>query len=289
MRSPSPSFPYSQGPQDAQSTVLSPHIRAQEPLQEAQNRPPLEVQYLPGEKSELFDPPSSCQEQPHIRLAYLSAIATQVLYNAPQAAAEFSLNSMLDGYRLAGNLPARPKPVTTLPSVRRRLGIDIESYITQRPMCSECYFIYTFDEIKSSGTPACTQVGCNGVFWKTPPDNQSLRTPVCVAAYCSVLASLRRLFMRPDFLASLDAGRRAHESHLQDDTVLHDICDGTGWCSESFGLERHVDELGTVSDSRVAHSVSLGFGLYAGLNLDWFRITESYSVGGLYLSILNLH
>ncbi|KAF8595852.1 hypothetical protein BDV93DRAFT_456040 [Ceratobasidium sp. AG-I] len=250
---------------------------------------PEEVQYLPTENPALFDPPAACREASHIRLAYLTAVASQVLHNSTQAATEFHLNSTLAGYQLAGVLPIVPKPVKTLPAARRRLGLEVDAYIKQHPMCSECYFIYTHDDINSSASESCRQIDCSGVFWKTTVDYPDVRTPVRVAAYSSIVSSMRRLFMRPQFVTALRAGTEAHQRHTGNTSVLHDVCDGSAWMRGHFGIQRTQDMRGTVKDIPPLSVVPLGFGLHAGLNLDWFRITETYSVGGLYISILNLH
>jgi hypothetical protein len=96
------------------------------------------------------------------------------------------------------------------------------------------------------------------------------------------------MFMRPDFVSALRAGALAHEEH-NNGSILYDVCDGTAWEAAQFGLKRQRAPDGTVSDVPTRPQVSLGFGLLASMNLDWFKVSDKYSVGGIYLSILNLH
>lgn len=249
--------------------------------------PPTNIAYLPGENPALFELPEGCKEQPHIRLAYLGAIASSVVDRSGRRAVEASLSVSLGGYTLLGALPTRPKPVTTLPSVRRRLGLDIDDYMSRKPLCSVCYKIYNFEDINTTAKPDCTRPDCHGAYWELSSDD-TMRKPIRVIAYGGVIASLRRMFMRPEFVALLHSGAEAHMSHGSNE-MLHDVCDGAAWGDGKFGLER-VFAGGVVQDRPLSlPALSLGFGLFASVNLDWFRITHSTSVGGLYLSILNLH
>lgn len=129
---------------------------------------------------------------------------------------------------------------------------------------------------------------CNWLYRTLLGDN-SIRQPKRAAAYADVFASIRRMFMRPDFVAALRSNAEVHDRH-HNDHVLYDVCDGSAWDNHYFGLERTLSADGTVSDvnTHPDRHLSLGFGLFAGLNLDWFKITEKYSVEGIYLSILNL-
>lgn len=257
------------------------------PGDQMSDRPQPVLAYLPGENPALFDLPEGCKEQAHIRLAYLGAISSSVVDKSTRETVEFNLSVSLDGYRLAGVLPAHPKPVTTLASVRRRLGLDIDAYMTQKPLCSKCYRLFSFDEIRTSETPHCSRAGCSGSFWQLSGDDIA-RKPTRVAAYGGVVAALRRMFMRPEFALLLKAGDEVHASH-SDQNVLHDVCDGSAWKAAEFGLTR-IYENGVVSDiPSPPPVVSLGFGLAASVNIDWFRVSKSTSVGGVYLSILNLH
>lgn len=266
------------------------HHHQEAPPQESQNL--TEVSYLPGEDPSLFERPTGCSEQPHIRIAYLTAASSHVLDRLRRDRVELNLAGSMAAYETLGALPARPKPVTSLSSVLQRLGLDVEPYLTQRPMCSVCYCIYSFDSIASARSPICRQPGCQGHIWEYSAEDPSARKPKRVAAYGNLVSWLRRMFMRPDFVASLRSATRAHEVHsARNHSVLYDVCDGEAWDLNSFGLERTLELDGTVSDIliRPDRRLSLGFGLFANLNLDWFRVTDKYSVGGIYLSILNLH
>ncbi|QRW26681.1 U3 small nucleolar RNA-associated protein 6 [Rhizoctonia solani] len=206
----------------------------------------VELVYLPHEDPSLFDQPTAILEKPHICLAYLAAVASNLIDHVKQHSVEQTLNITLLGYKTLNCIPDHPKPVTTLNKVYQRLGLDAQAFIINN-QCSKCYCVYTLDAIKNTCLPNCQEAGCTGVFWEYSNPTRSERHPKQVAAYTDIVGSLRRMFMRPDFVVSLRAGAQAHENH-GDGSVLHDVCNGTAWGPHQFGLLQRVCRDGIVED-----------------------------------------
>jgi hypothetical protein len=188
--------------------------------------------------------------------------------------------------------PTNPMPARTLDTVNRRLGLEIDSFLRRQPVCSECYQRFSFEEIDSAEVDKCFRPGCRGIFWHT---SKGKREPVKSVVYTKLVATLRRLLLRPDFIQALSSGRNGHKDHAYG--TLQDVCDGSAWSQGRTGLERIWRADGRPVDraasGRAAETlptvVSLGYGLQASVNIDWFGITKKYSVGAVYVCFLNLH
>jgi hypothetical protein len=207
---------------------------------------------------------------------------------------EISLRNTLSCIRLCGVLPAGITLVTTLKSVRRRLGLSTSSTLVRVPVCTQCYKPYTMEAISAAEpSGACTRQGCCGIYMKIGVKNgEEVHLPAKLVIYAKVIPTLRRMFARPTFVQLLQTGAEENRRARAPD-VLYDVCDGTAWQSARLGLRRVFRRDGTVTDepvtptSEVAVS-ALGYGLFAAINVDWFALTKKHSSGAVYLAILNL-
>jgi hypothetical protein len=85
----------------------------------------------PNEDIDLQDigsvlPPAFRDREPsHIRMAYLQAVINNVYRNMSVLDASENLEITLDTLDVAGALPAYPRPVRTLASAKRRIGVRV--------------------------------------------------------------------------------------------------------------------------------------------------------------------
>lgn len=253
----------------------------------------LEVQLEPRDSHAMFERPTYINEHPSIRLTYLKTARLNIIHGLSVKASSMDLGISLESLWLTGlEPPLRPKPAKTLATVRERLGLEVDNFLKQQPVCSECYQWFSLEEIASAEVNKCYRSGCTGLFWRIQDGE---RHPVKCIVYTRLAATLRRLFIRPDFVEALALRRQAHAEHT--DGVLHDVCCGSAWLENRIGLERVWRPDGRVIDrtldgrpvQEAPAVVLLGYGLLAGVNIDWFGIMENYSVGAVYVYFLNLH
>ncbi|KAG8977116.1 hypothetical protein FRB93_012274 [Tulasnella sp. JGI-2019a] len=196
--------------------------------------------------------------------------------------------------------PHHPKPVTTLFSAKRRLRIDPNEFIEQRPICNDCFKHYSHSVIADMASPKCTEPLCKGSVYEikiTSKDgiDTEWRVPLKIYPYCSPTATIKRYMTRPGFTALLrDSRADADRPPLAPDERMHDIYDGSHWRSQEVGLQRKYED-GKVVDSEVFPGsrrklVSYRYGLQFVVNLDWFGTQEGrlHSCGMIYLCLLNL-
>ena len=254
------------------------------------------IDYGSDEDDNNYDPTRANSDPPAVRLAYLNAMCDHIVRKHSVRDVEISLQNTLNCIRLCGPLPPDVTLLKTLKSVRRRLGLSTSPLLVWVPVCSKCYQTYTMEEVLAVELPAtCVRTAptCKGVYMRRGTKNgEPVSLPAKVVLYTKIVGSLRRLLQRPSFLRLLDTGAednnrpRAHG-------VYYDICDGTAWKQARLGLRRVFRQDGTVSDEPITPTsavsvTSLGFGLFAALNIDWFGLTKKHSCGAIYLAILNI-
>lgn len=247
------------------------------------------------ETSEMFERPQYVNEHPAIRLLYLKIANSNINHHSTVRACNEDLGASLDSLWLAGlECPTQPRPVRTLVGVRGRLGLEIDGFLRRQPVCSECYQRFSFEEIETADVDRCFQHNCSGRFWQV---DHGKRKPLKCVVYTRLIPALRRLFLRPSFLEALQAGRIAHNAHqIGHSNTLHDVCDGSAWNQKLAGLRRvwradgqGVDRPAGGQASNTPNIVSLGYGLLAAVNIDWFGMSEKHSLGAVYVCFLNLH
>lgn len=257
--------------------------------------PDLDINLEAGETSEMFERPKFVDEHPSIRLIYLKVAHLNINHQTPVRASNQDLEVSLESLWLAGlEQPTQPKPVKTMGGLRGRLGFEVDGFLRQQPVCSHCYQRFSFEEIEAAEVDKCFQPGCPGRFWRIEGGK---RKPLKRVVYTRLIASLCCLFLRPDLIEALQAGRDAHSKHKEGPSdILHDVCDGSAWPEALLDLERIWRADGRYVDRPVGNQPgepqqvgSLGYGLLAVVNIDWFGIEEKYSLGAVYVCFLNLH
>ncbi|KAF8597814.1 hypothetical protein BDV93DRAFT_595840 [Ceratobasidium sp. AG-I] len=236
-------------------------------------------------------------DPPGLRLAYLNAMSDHIVRKHPVDDVEISLRNTVNAIRLSNGIPDYITPLATLKSVRRHLGLNTSALLIRAPVCSECYKLYTLEEVLSAKLPAtCTRLEpseCTGTYMKLGlKKGKPTPMPAKVILYTKIIPSLRRMFMRPSFLRLLADGAALNQLERAPD-VMYDVCDGQAWKSARIGLRRVFKQDGTVADEPIAPGSdvavsSLGYGLFAALNIDWFGITKKRTCGAIYLAILNI-
>ncbi|KIJ07324.1 hypothetical protein PAXINDRAFT_182502 [Paxillus involutus ATCC 200175] len=246
--------------------------------------------------------PSAFREAPPVRLAYLQAVRSNIFGRLTEDAATEGLRERLDILKLADSLPAAPAPATTLATAKSRLGLNVDDYIEKRPICTVCYKHYSIPDIELLGSPRCTVPRCLGEVYRikrqksTTGEITERRLPAKIQPYCYWIPALRRMLLRPDFIAALWDPAKARPPPQDEFSALDDVHDGLRWRQAEVGLRREFElgspaqDIEVVPGSRQSISCDI-LGLQITINLDWFGITDNrpHSTGGVYASFNNLH
>ena len=226
--------------------------------------------------------PPAFREVPAVQMAYLTAVMANVYGHLTVTQATNQLNNTLDSLAVAGVLPDFLRPVHTLVSAKRRLGIDPDQWTTQYCICSECWKHYTPKELEDLDSPLCTAIpGCTGVLYKDTLDSKKkrIRTPTKIHPQTSIIGSLHQMMMRPGFVKSL-RDNRAHQPGRNDDDdfVMTDMPDGDAWHEQETGTVRELEDHGTVLDSapdggpEPRNLNDHCYGLHLSFNGDWCAV-----------------
>lgn len=150
---------------------------------------------------------------------------------------------------------------------------DFVKYVTC-PKCSEIYTLKESIEKVGSKQYGKTCMTCNSPFLKTTETRAGKRilSPQRTYCYYSLKKSLQDLLKRPGFMKEC----KRWQTHASNEDIFQDVYDGRIW--RSFQTYQGKEML---SDGNT-------FGLM--LNVDWFNPYKhiQYSVGALYVSIINL-
>ncbi|KAH9921364.1 hypothetical protein B0H21DRAFT_701660 [Amylocystis lapponica] len=209
------------------------------------------------------------------------------------------LNESLDLLLAAGKLPLVPRPVRTLASARRHLGIDADAWIIQYAICPVCWKHHTPQELEELDSPDCSVAGCTGKLYTDSVNSKGKRRrePTKICPQVSMIESLRRMFMRPGFAKSLiDYRQFASGRNDNEDFIMEDMHDGEMIYKLSTGTIREVNSTGTIRDRpndprRPATKLTQHrYGLPMSMNLDWFGLLDGrpHSTGPIYVAINSL-
>lgn len=231
----------------------------------------------------ILEPPAFRETAP-VRLAYLHAAISHIFEGTSFLDATNRLQGELDVIELCGALPTYPVPARTIVTAKRRLGLNSDDYINQRPICTKCFKYYPRDSIDTMQSPKCTIPRCRGIVYRekrmradpvsgeAPP---AKRYPAKIHAYSPLPLTIQRFLLRPDFVRNLrDTSQDLERPAFTDDTIMHDIHDGEQWTRNMIGLRRCIAEDGSVSDVEVRPGskrplVSCDVGLSMTFNMDW--------------------
>ncbi|KAG9073625.1 hypothetical protein FS749_014864 [Ceratobasidium sp. UAMH 11750] len=171
-------------PPGGQSPPRSAHFRSTSPdpsfdpsLQRSRSSSPLgdgepssgglQITLEPGNTPDMFERPSFIREHSSIRMTYLKAVGLDTVRHLNVRATNLELTSSLDCLWEAGlEIPTNPKPVKTLDTVHRRLGLGVDKFLKRQPVCSECYRRFSPKEITSAQSDKCYCAGYPGIFWR---------------------------------------------------------------------------------------------------------------------------
>ncbi|KZT18597.1 hypothetical protein NEOLEDRAFT_1159410 [Neolentinus lepideus HHB14362 ss-1] len=239
----------------------------------------------PGSDQDEADQPA----KPFIRLAYLEACLANIYSNV-------TLNGALDALFIAGVLPLVPRPVRTLVSAKRRLGIDADQYITQYALCTECWKHYTPTELWDLPSPYCILPECSGEVFEQLEDSKGKikRRPLKIMPHTSIIATLRRFFRRPGFAQMIrDSRNDVPGRNNNENFLMKDMSDGDIWHMSRTGICREIGDCGTVRDVPIEgggrNLSSHRFGLHLTMNAGWFGMLERpHSTGPIYYCINDL-
>ncbi|CUA74793.1 hypothetical protein RSOLAG22IIIB_11485 [Rhizoctonia solani] len=259
--------------------------------------PPLELEYESDESESDYEFTHTINDPPALRLAYLNALADHIIRKSPVRDAETNLKNTLACLRLAARgIFGHVNPLTTLKSIRQHLGLNTSGLLKQDPICDICYTRYSMEDVLEAELPAtCTRErpSCPGSYMKIKSSNgKTKKIPAKVLLYMRIIPSLRYMLLRPSFIQLLREGSQSRQRERPHDTY-YDVSDGLVWKSARIGLRRVFRRDGTVADEPITpgsdtHVSSLGYGIFAALNIDWFRLSKKRSSGAIYLAILNL-
>ncbi|KAI0363683.1 hypothetical protein BV20DRAFT_1063452, partial [Pilatotrama ljubarskyi] len=234
-----------------------------------------------GEDDSGSDLVPAFREVPSVRLAYMQGVFGNIFDHQTVRASQRVIRTVLDAVELVGMLPAHPKPARTLQTAGRRLGLHLDDYITQIPVCTHCWKPYTLEELASLEAPSCTVPRCPGIVYKVNlkrrreedilheghnngggpnipgagscDSTAQRRVPAKIQPWYSLVTGLRRYLLRPDFVDNLvDMSDHVDPPPLNDDTPMHDIYDGSRFGQLPMGLKRVIDADGAVRDVEIS-------------------------------------
>ena len=253
------------------------------------DRPPLTDLTLDPELSSLVP---AFDELPVIRLVYLHAVLGNVFEHLPVLDSERRLQDELTIVKMCiGTLPDLPrKPARSLPTARRRLGLNIDDYIQLRSICTVCFKEYTPEQIQALTSPLCIVRGCKGKVYdetrkRVAPqaldsENDSggtyKRVPAKLAPYAPLLKALPRFFLRKEFVQDLDKSLDDGPRHaLQGSDCMLDLQDAEAYRSTKLDHARVHRADGTIADVQAFSGSrrtlrSIKYGQSFTINIDWW-------------------
>lgn len=216
-------------------------------------------------------------EPPCVRIAYLQAVINNVVGNMPVKQTTDNLNWTLNALDAAGAVPAHPRPVRTLISAKRRLGIDPDQWIVQYAICPQCWKHHSPKELLELITPRCSVSECSGIIFTVEKDKkgQPKRVPIKIIPHVSLLHWIRRMVRRKGFRRLLRDSRNTPRNQNEDENFLMtDMHDGQVWHELRTGIKREIGNYGTVRDTAVGDGMERNltdfrFGLHLVVNIDW--------------------
>lgn len=247
---------------------------------------------IPGEDQAEADrptfglPPAYLNDEaPAVRLAYLGAVIGHVYGHLSVVQATDQLNNTLDVLSVAGALPDFPRPVRTLVSAKRRLGIDPDQWVIPYALCPICWKHHSPSQLEKLTSPECSVSGCKGIIYIDTEGvkRRRIQTPTLICPQVSIIDSLRRMFLRPGFATSLrDSRDEAIDKNSYEDFVMRDIHDAEAWNDSHTGSARHIGENGTIKDMALEgqpppkNLSSHRYGLHLTMNGDWRVVFSSF-------------
>ena len=225
-------------------------------------------------------PPAFRDKEPsHVRIAYLQAVISNVYRNMPVIDTTDNLNIILNAFDAAGVLPDIPRPVRTLVSAKRRLGIDPDQWIVQYAICPRCWKHYSPKELRELTGPGCLAPGCQETIYTEKRDSKGSlkRHPITIMPQVSLIQNLRRMVRRKGFRKLIRDNRNTPTNQNDDDNfVMKDMYDGTLWHDLKTKIKREVGNFGTVRDMPIGEDgvehrlTETRFGLHLVINIDWY-------------------
>ena len=210
-------------------------------------------------------------------MAYLQTVINNVYRNISVLDASENLEISLNALDAAGVLPAYPRPVRTLASAKRRIGVDPDQWIIQYAICPKFWKHYTPRQVQTEmDGPSCTVPECDGNIYMEKRDKKGRikRHPVKIILHVSLIQSLRRMLRRKGFRKLIRDSRNVltHQND-NEEFVMRDMHDGTLWHDLRTGIKREVGNHGTVRDvpieGREKRLTDSRLGLHLVINLDW--------------------
>jgi len=118
-----------------------------------------------------FVPPAFAEES-CVHMAYLQVVVGKIYNHLTIQQATDNLNGTLDTLLAAGVLPVYPRPVRTLKSAKRKLGIDADQWITQYAICLKCWKHHAPKEMDELPSALCTVPNCDGIIFDEYQDGK---------------------------------------------------------------------------------------------------------------------
>ncbi|CDO69482.1 hypothetical protein BN946_scf184662.g2 [Trametes cinnabarina] len=139
------------------------------------------------------------RELPAIRLLYLQVVLANVFGSATVSKSE---QWLCDGLNLLAlsmpdGLPTHPKPARSLITVKKRLDLDIDNFITQEPICTVWFKDYSRDDIAAAASSSCKVSKCPRIFYRVKHDANKMewRIAAKLSSYVSLKKTLQHLLL----------------------------------------------------------------------------------------------
>src|SRR5882762_364235 len=227
--------------------------------------------------------PAAFRESAAIRLIYLHAVKASIFHNHTDDDCTQRITEDLDILDAAVILPTNPAPARTLVTAKRRLGLDVDLYIHKQPICTICFKHYSQEDINKLQESNCTVPRCKGHVYREkrlagPPGSEPKlkRVPAKIQPYAPWDLALRRMMIRPDFVAALrDSSKDSERLPLDNNDLMYDLYDAQSWNNAEIGLKRVFPSNGVPYDTEISPGSrrkisTFKYGLQVSINLDWY-------------------
>lgn len=218
-------------------------------------------------------------EVPAVWLAYLGAVIGHIYGHLSVIQTTDQLNNSLDILSAAGALPDLLRPVQTLVSAKRRLGINPDQWVIPYALCPVCWKHHSLLQLKKLNSPNWSVPSCEGIIYIDMQGAkwQRIQMPNLICPQVSIIDSLCQMFLHPGFATSLwDSQDEPVGKNSDEDFVMRDMYNKDAWNESHTGSVHHVGENGTIKDMAPdgqpppKNLNSHRYGLHLTLNGDWW-------------------